>query len=135
MMKKKYEVPGMMEWHPEFRIGRTKVQIPFTGGHTCGGASTSACYETSDPVVQAIIEGSAPYRGGRIRLKGQSKEKEHNSSCKKGAGNACVFEYTDIEDVYDFLQREKGIPLDLLCSSDSCFKEAKKLGITLKKKN
>lgn len=67
-MKKRYEVSGMMEWHPVFNIGRTRMRVPFTGGHLCGGGITPATYETSDPVVQAVIEDSAAFRSKRIRL-------------------------------------------------------------------
>ncbi|MBO5445672.1 MAG: hypothetical protein J5995_10085 [Muribaculaceae bacterium] len=67
-MKKRYEVSGMMEWHPVFCIGRTRMRVSFTGGHLCGGGTTPASYETDDPVVQAVIEGSAEFRRKRIRL-------------------------------------------------------------------
>ena len=67
-IKKRYEVRGMMEWHPVFRAGRTRLQVSFTGGHLCGGACTPAAYETSDSVVQAVIEASAAFRSGRINV-------------------------------------------------------------------
>ena len=67
-MKKRYDVRGMMEWHPEFRVGRTRLQVSFTGGHLCGGACTPASFETSDAVVQKVIEDSAAYRSGLISI-------------------------------------------------------------------
>lgn len=67
-MRKRYEVTGMMEWHPVFNVGRTRLRVSFTGGHLCGGGTTPAVFETSDPVVQAVIEGSAAFRGNKIRL-------------------------------------------------------------------
>lgn len=67
-MKKRYVVAGMMEWYPIFKVGRMRLQLSFTGGHLCGGASTAASYETSDPVVQKVIESSAEFRNGRIKL-------------------------------------------------------------------
>lgn len=66
MNMKRYEVRGMMEWHPEFRVGRSRLTVPFTGGHLCGGACTPASFETADPVVQIVIEQSAYFRSGMI---------------------------------------------------------------------
>lgn len=138
MTRKKYEVRGMMEWHPVFKIGRTRLQVSFTGGCLCSGGSTPAYYETADPVVQAVIEGSAVFRSGRIRLASAVKmpdkapAKKDPESAKEEP--AFVLEYEDIEDIYEFLNQQKGVPIDRLNDNDSCFIEAKKLGITLKKK-
>lgn len=74
MTKKRYDVRGMMEWHPVFSAGRSRLQVSFTGGHLCGGASTPASFETEDPVVQAIIEGSKAFKTGRITI---GKEDRH----------------------------------------------------------
>lgn len=57
-----------MEWHPVFKAGRSRLQVSFTGGHLCGGACTPASFETEDPVVQAIIEGSKAFNTGRITI-------------------------------------------------------------------
>lgn len=67
-MKKRYEVKGMMEWHPMFVAGRARVRVSFTGGHLGEGCVSPARFETSDPVVQRLIEKSAAFRSGRIRL-------------------------------------------------------------------
>lgn len=48
--------------------------MSFTGGHLCGGACTPASFETEDPVVQAIIEGSKAFKTGRITI---GKEDRH----------------------------------------------------------
>ena len=145
-MRKKYEVRGMMEWHPEFKVGKTRIKVSFTGGHLCGGASTPAVFETSDPVVQTVIEKSAAFRSGKIRLGAivESKDPEipNRNNGSKDADippdpspvKEFVLEYDDIEEVYDFLQHQKGVPLERLCSPDSCQTEAKRLGIILKKK-
>lgn len=68
IMKKRYEVRGMMEWHPVFNVGRTRIAVSFTGGHLCGGGTTPAVFETDNPVVQAVIENSDAFRSNRIRL-------------------------------------------------------------------
>lgn len=67
-MRKRYEVDGMMEWHTVFRVGRTSLSVSFTGGHLCGGGTTPAAFETSDPVVQTVIENSESFRNRKIRL-------------------------------------------------------------------
>ena len=133
-----------MEWHPEFRVGRGRIQVSFTGGHLCGGASTPASYATSDPVVQKVIEGSSAFRQGRIRLvmeEGHAGRRPVLSvavpsepSCGSAPDKGCVFEYGNIDDISDFLQFGKGVPLERLSSVEECFREAERLGVVLKKK-
>lgn len=67
-MRKRYEVRGMMEWHPLFEAGRARLHVAFTGGHLGDGCSVPAAFETGDPVVQRVIESSKEFRSGRIRL-------------------------------------------------------------------
>lgn len=145
MTRKKYEVAGMMEWHPVFKVGRSRIQISFTGGHLCGGASNAAFFETSDPALQNIIENSSAFKNGCIRL-GQEykaagapiqpspKESVRANPHVDTNTKRFVFEYDNIEDVYEFLQHKKGVPLERLSDKDSCYIEAERLGITLKKK-
>lgn len=128
-----------MEWHPEFRVGRGRLQVSFTGGHLCGGASTPASYETADPVVQKVIEGSAAFRSGRITMvtmeTAEPESAEAHTAVRMAAPRKeCVFEYRNIDDISDFLQFEKGVALDRLSSEEKCFAEAERLGVTLKKK-
>ena len=145
----------MMEWHPVFKVGRTRLHISFTGGHLCSGGNTPASYETSDPVVQTVIERSAAFLSGKIRVgavielpESENSEKSNmlvlsDEPEKSPATHAAVaapnkefvMEYEDIEEVYEFLQHQKGVPLERLCSPDSCETEAKRLGIILKRKN
>lgn len=157
-MRKKYEVAGMMEWHPIFMAGKTRVQVSFKGGNLCGGASTAASYETSDPVVQAVIEHSEAFRSGRIRL-GRSWEdccskSSRNFQDKKTPKNPQAnkspriakdkpekpkqtfkFEYQNIGQVTDLLHYDKGVPVERLLDEEACRKEAAILGIELIKKN
>lgn len=136
-----------MEWHPVFKVGRSRLRVSFTGGHLCGGASTPAFYETDDPVVQVVIESSAEFRSKRIRLAKESyipetaKESVSPSQANRDSGNpdtsgspSTIFEYTKEEDIYDYLEHKKGIPVEQLCDMDSCFLEAERLGVTLVKK-
>ena len=153
----------MMEWLPEFRVGRGRLQVSFTGGHLCGGACTPASYETSDPVVQKVIESSVHFRQGRIRLvmeDGHTDRPAIGSTMLSGAATpepasegvlpecVCgvaanvtdshkgfVFEYSTLDDISDFLQFGKSVPLDRLHSEEDCFREAERLGIVLKKKD
>ncbi len=129
--RKKYVVAGMMEWHPIFKTGRTRLQVSFTGGHLCGGACTPASYETSDPVVQAVIEHSEAFRNGKIKIGTQRVIKEKSPV---SADPPIEFEYEDIEEVYEYLHNVKEIPLSRLNTTDSCFVEAGKIGVVLKKK-
>lgn len=119
-----------MEWHPIFKVGRMRLQLSFTGGHLCGGATTAACYETSDPVVQKVIEDSEAFRNGRILL-ASMESRDSSSRLPKPS----VFEYSDLEEVYDYLEQKKGVTLEELnADEDACFRVAKRLGIILKKK-
>ncbi len=134
-----------MEWHPEFIVGRTRLQVAFTGGHLCGGAVTAASYETTDPVVQAVIERSAAYKQKRIVLAASYPDE----AALKPAGSApggvpaevgnpsprgVTLEYSDLEEIRDFLQREKGVAIDDIFTDESCIDVAARLGFTLKKK-
>ncbi|MDE6023214.1 MAG: hypothetical protein K2G13_06900 [Muribaculaceae bacterium] len=157
-MRKKYEVAGMMEWHPIFMAGKTRVQVSFKGGNLCGGASTAASYETSDPVVQAVIEHSDAFRIGRIRLgrsweeccthssrNSHDKKLSQNPQANKSTGVAkdkpkiskksFRFEYQNMGQVTDLLHYDKGVPVERLLDEESCRKEAAILGIELIKKD
>ena len=125
-----------MEWHPEFRVGRGRLQVSFTGGHLCGGASTPASYETADPVVQKVIESSAAFRTGRIVLRGgHSVRRSERPTPHDSASHKKAMEFDDIDKATDFLQYNKGIPIERLITPDQCVEEARMLGIDLKIKN
>lgn len=151
-MKKRYDVRGMMEWHPEFRVGRTRLQVSFTGGHLCGGACTPASFETSDEVVQKVIEDSSAFRSGRIRIgmvmegshPGRRSERPREASDTERAESASgavvsmtdphnniVMEFDSIDAASDFLQNEKGVPIDDVYTSEQCVAVARRLGIEL----
>lgn len=136
MLRKKYEVRGMMEWHPAFKVGRSHIQVSFTGGHLCSGGCTPASFETADPVVQKVIEASSAFKCGRISVGMEQKIAGPTGSSGIVAPNPSVyvFEYENIKDVYAFLEDTKGVSLDLLNDEESCFREAERLGIKLKKK-
>ena len=152
MKRKRYDVSGMMEWHPEFKVGMTHVRVSFTGGHLCGGGRTPASFETDDPVVQAVIEGTEAFRTGRIRVgmefalpvkflykdAWRVKSRVIGMDCLGAAcpeESRCVFEYRTIDDISDFLQFQKGVSLERLHTEASIFEQAKLLGLELRKKD
>ncbi len=133
-MRKRYEVRGMMEWHPEFRVGRMRLQVAFTGGHLCGGAVTAASFETADPVVQKIIERSAAYQQNRIVVGATYEDEEAPAESEQSTSSVSVLEYSSEEEIRDHLHYMKGVPLESLCNEGACFAEADRLGVKLKKK-
>ena len=120
----------MMEWHPVFRVGRSRVQVSFTGGHLCGGGVTPASFETSDPVVQKVIEDSAAFRSGRIKVIAGCERRGSTRNPPEVS-----MEFDDLDKAADFLQHKKGIPLDRVITLDQCVAEAKLIGIELKIRN
>lgn len=129
-MKKRYEVAGMMEWHPMFRAGRTRIQVSFTGGHLCGGACTAASCEVADEVVQKVIENSQAFRSGRIRLAHTWEEDIKERVATAPSLSEMQFESLDL--AADFLQFQKGVSLDRLSNEKAIMNEARNVGISLK---
>lgn len=68
MAKKVYGVIGMMEWHALIPIGKSSLNVKFTGGTLTGYGVTPAKYTTSDAVIQKMIENSEYFKNGRIKL-------------------------------------------------------------------
>lgn len=133
-MRKIYEAPGMMEWHPEIIVGRSRIKVSFEGGHFSGKGRTPATFETSDPVVQTVLENSAPFISGRIRLApGFRKGITLPASGGKGSVttlNEMVFD--NLSAARDYLTFEKNIPASEVMDAGDCVKVAAKVGINLK---
>ena len=68
MAKKVYGVIGMMEWHALIPIGKSSLNVKFTGGTLTGYGVTPAKYTTSDAVIQKMIENSEHFKNGKIKL-------------------------------------------------------------------
>ena len=68
MTRKTYGVPGKIETVLVLRAGASRAVIAFKGGSIVDFARKPACYATSDPLHQAIIENSEQFRRGEIRL-------------------------------------------------------------------
>ncbi len=110
----------MMEWHPVFKVGRSRLRVSFTGGHLCGGACTHASFTTSDPVVQAVIEHSEAYKNDKIICITPEEP--------------TVFEYSTQQELFAYLEDKRNVNPDLLKTFDDAKREAARLNITLKMK-
>ena len=139
-MLKKYEVRGMMEWHPVFVAGRARLRVSFTGGHLGDGVCTPAVCETSDAVVQKVVESSEAFRSGRIRLAAtyggpapDARPAPSASSAPSAQRKSDVadMEFEALDDAIDFLHMRKGIPTGRLLDKESCQREALALGISI----
>lgn len=156
-MKKRYEVKGMMEWHPMFVAGRARVRVSFTGGHLGEGCVAPARFETSDPVVQRLIEKSAAFRSGRIRLKAEAEAGAVTSPAAQEAsgpqeallppeeapalasGSASAgdekletIEFDSMEEAREYLNMNRQVRMSRLLDVESCMREARKLGLEIK---
>ena len=120
-----------MEWHPEFKAGRTRIRVSFTGGHLSAGGCTPAAFETSDPVVQAVIEASAAYRSGRI-----ASTAGHPPAAPAHAAPALTpLSFQTLGEAQDYLQNSKGVRIDEVLTLEACLARAAQLGISLAIKN
>lgn len=151
-MKKRYEVKGMMEWHPVFAAGRARIRVPFTGGHLGDGCSAPAIFETSDAVIQRVIECSIPFRNGRIRLAASFPQAATKALANAGTipdgrhGPVCqsapaipteasqpseIMEFDNFNDAADYLQFKMGVHSTILFDANDCIREAKSRGINM----
>lgn len=67
--KKTYAIYNLTEKHTSFFLGKTRVQVSFTGGIVTKKGVTPATFTTEDPVVQFAIENSADFKKGTITLR------------------------------------------------------------------
>lgn len=65
---KTYGVKGLMEWVCNIPVGRARMRVEFTGGVLTKYGVSPAKYTTNDLFKQTLIENSALYKAGRIRL-------------------------------------------------------------------
>lgn len=158
---KRYEVRGMMEWHPMFAAGKARIQVSFTGGHLGEGCVTPARYETSDPVVQKVIENSSAFKSGRIRLAFAKTEKVSSVAAPRPTNNVAshhvsvcdvpnaginvvkddkppvlrkkleTFEFEDIDAAREFLAGPKRVPKSRLFDKSDILREAHILGFDI----
>ena len=68
MLRKTYGVPGKIETVMVIKSGQNDVVINFKGGSIVDFARKPASYSTTNPIYQAIIENSAQFKRGEIKL-------------------------------------------------------------------
>lgn len=68
MLRKTYGVPGKIETVMVLKSGKNDVVINFKGGSIVDFARHPASYSTTNPIHQAIIENSAEFKRGEIKL-------------------------------------------------------------------
>lgn len=67
-MNKTYGVSGLLEWSAVIKAGKAAINVMFSGGSLNGYGITPATYTTSNAIIQAIIENSAYFQSGKIKL-------------------------------------------------------------------
>lgn len=94
MLRKTYGVPGKIETVMVLKSGKNDVVINFKGGSIVDFARHPASYATTNPIHQAIIENSAEFKRGEIKLLSVIEIGETAAAPKKsGAG---VKEYPEV---------------------------------------
>lgn len=136
-MRKVYEAPGMMEWHPVIIAGKSRVRVSFEGGYFSGRGHTPASYETADGVVQAMIENSSQFKTGRIRLaagfkKGiQAKAALRSPAVSESRDQMTEFEFPDLIQAQDYLVMEKNVARTEVLTAEDCVREGARRGIKI----
>lgn len=131
-MNKIYEAPGMMEWHPEITVGRSRVTVSFEGGHFSGRGHTPATFSTSDPALQTLLENCAHFRAGRIRLApGYKKGVGERTVASRGCKKMRQMEFKDYTKARDHLTMSLQIPSSKLTTPEDCIAAAAAAGIEL----
>lgn len=67
--KKTYAIFHLTEKHTFFYLGKTKVNVSFTGGIVTKKGVTPATFTTDDPIVQLAIEQSEDFKKGNIKIR------------------------------------------------------------------
>lgn len=94
MLRKTYGVPGKIETVMVLKSGKNDVVINFKGGSIVDFARHPASYSTTNPIHQAIIENSAEFKRGEIKLLGVIEIGETATAPKKSG--ASVKEYPEV---------------------------------------
>lgn len=129
-MKKKYVIRGMMESHPLFRAGRTRIQVAFTGGHLCNGGTTPAQFETADAVIQRVIEDSLLFKSGKIIL--DSEEPDSGDGIPAHTDrDGKKRSFGSFQAAQDWLRFQHRLPLTAILTPDDLLREARILGLEI----
>ncbi|MCH5232004.1 MAG: hypothetical protein J1E78_00090 [Muribaculaceae bacterium] len=65
-MKKTYYAKGLLEWQVALKHNGIVLRLCFSGGSMGSNGVIPARYETDNPVIQRIIEGSDYFKEKRI---------------------------------------------------------------------
>lgn len=68
MTQKTYAARGLLDFQMALNVGGAIIRIIFSGGMMGSNGVVSAKYTTDNPALQAIIERSPQFTGGRIYL-------------------------------------------------------------------
>ena len=94
MLRKTYGVPGKIETVMVLKSGKNDVVINFKGGSIVDFARHPASYATTKPIHQAIIENSAEFKRGEIKLLSCIEVGKTAAAPKKSDAN--VKEYPEV---------------------------------------
>ena len=87
MLRKTYGVPGKIETVMVLKAGNNDVVVNFKGGSIVDFARKPASYSTTNTIYQAIIENSAQFKRGEIKLLGTIEVGgEHHAAAAKKSG-------------------------------------------------
>lgn len=148
-MKKKiktYGVKGLMEWMCNIPVGKTHLQVEFTGGVLTQYGNTPAKFTTDDMLKQAIIENSKPFKNGKItllsciesqedetrRLEGGKTNNETDTDKQQASEAQNVVEVASLDDAKEYLNQKYGIAVRNLRSRQAIIDAAKECGFSFK---
>ena len=97
-MTKVYGVKGLMEWVATIPVGKATIRVPFSGGSM---SAFGVIPETSDVVMQHIIERSNYFASGKITLLRTFVTEEEIKA--EEAKKTSTIKVASIEDARDYL--------------------------------
>lgn len=110
MLRKTYGVPGKIETVMVLKAGNNDVVVNFKGGSIVDFARKPASYSTTNPIYQAIIENSAQFKRGEIKLLGTIEVGgEHHAAAGKKSG---AKEYPEVTGTQKAIEVLKSLSAD-----------------------
>ena len=73
-LKKTYAIYNLSEKHTAFYLGKTRVNVSFTGGQVTKNGVNPATFTTDNPIVQLAIERSRAFADGAVKLLAQYQQ-------------------------------------------------------------
>lgn len=128
MVKKTYGAHGMIEWHPVIKAGKVDFHFEFSGGALNAYGVTPAEFTTSDKVLQHVIEQSAYFKQGRIKLLRKMEIAEAKPIAKVAEGR----EVNGYEEAKRVMKDEYGIDWKQLRTQEQVKKMAEQIGLLIK---